>query len=95
MVGGKVVHGADGYQGMAPPLPPAAPDWSPVGYYGGYQRADANPATVHAHAMAAACACGQSCGVHGHAHGHIAAAPVREDELAGFWGVLGCSCWAV
>ena len=89
MVGGKVVHGADGYQGMAPPLPPAAPDWSPVGYYGGYQRADANPATVHAHAMAAACACGQSCGVHGHAHGHIAAAPVREDELAGFWGVSG------
>jgi predicted amidohydrolase YtcJ len=95
VVGGNVVHGADGYQGMAPPLPPAAPEWSPVGYYGGYQRADANPATVHAHAMAAACACGQTCGVHGHAHGRIAAAPVREEELAGFWGVLGCSCWAV
>ena len=43
VVGGKVVHGTGGYQGMAPPLPPAAPDWSPVGYYGGYQRADAEP----------------------------------------------------
>ena len=39
VVGGRVVHGAGDYQGMAPPLPPAAPDWSPVGYYGGYQRA--------------------------------------------------------
>ena len=93
VVGGKVVHGSGGYQGMAPPLPPAAPDWSPVGYYGGYQRADNSPA--NAHAMAAACSCGQACGVHGHAHGHIAAAPVRDEELAGFWGVLGCSCWAV
>jgi predicted amidohydrolase YtcJ len=93
VVGGKVVHGSGGYQGMAPPLPPAAPDWSPVGYYGGYQRADNSPA--NAHAMVAACSCGQACGVHDHAHGHIAAAPVRDEELAGFWGVLGCSCWAV
>ena len=93
MVGGKVVHGTGSYQGMAPPLPPAAPDWSPVGFYGGYQRADAGPA--NAHAMAAACGCGQACGVHGHAHGQTAAAPVRDEEAAGFWGALGCSCWAV
>ncbi len=93
VVGGKVVHGTGNYQGMAPPLPPAAPDWSPVGFYGGYQRADAGPA--NAHAMAAACGCGQACGVHGHAHGQTAAAPVRDEEAAGFWGALGCSCWAV
>jgi len=94
VVGGRVVHGADDYQGLAPPLPPVAPDWSPVGHYGGYQRAAAQPATTHAMA-AAACGCGQACGVHGHAHGHTAAAPVREEDLAGFWGALGCSCWAV
>jgi predicted amidohydrolase YtcJ len=93
MVGGKVVHGSGGYQGIAPPLPPAAPDWSPVGYYGGYQRAGANPATTHA--LAAACSCGHACAVHGHTHGQTAAVPVRDEELSGFWGALGCSCWAV
>ena len=39
--------------------------------------------------------CGHACTVHGHAHGAVAAAPVREEDLAGFWGALGCSCWAV
>jgi predicted amidohydrolase YtcJ len=93
MVGGRVVHGSGDFQGMAPPLPPVSPDWSPVGYYGGYQHAAAEPATLHA--LDAACDCGHACAVHGHAHGQTAAAPVREEELAGFWGALGCSCWAV
>jgi predicted amidohydrolase YtcJ len=30
MVGGRVVHGDGDYAGLAPPLPPASPDWSPV-----------------------------------------------------------------
>ena len=93
VVGGKVVHGTGAYQGMAPPLPPAAPDWSPVGYYGGYQHAGAELATTHA--LAAACSCGHACAIHGHAHGQTAAVLVREEELSGFWGALGCSCWAV
>jgi predicted amidohydrolase YtcJ len=93
LVGGRVVHGSGDYQGLAPPLPPASPDWSPVGHYGGYQHSAAAPVTPHA--MAAACGCGHACAVHGHAHGQTAAAPVREAELAGFWGALGCSCWAV
>jgi predicted amidohydrolase YtcJ len=29
VLGGKVVHGAGPFSGMAPPLPPAMPDWSP------------------------------------------------------------------
>ncbi len=39
IVGGKVVHGAAEFAGLAPPAPPVSPDWSPVRYYGGYQTA--------------------------------------------------------
>ena len=94
VVGGKVVHGSGDYRDLAPVLPPAAPDWSPVGFYGGYQRT-ADAGVAPAHAMAAGCGCGRACGVHGHAHGTTAAAPVRDEDVAGFWGALGCSCWAV
>ena len=30
VLGGKIVHAAGGFSGMAPPLPPAMPDWSPA-----------------------------------------------------------------
>jgi predicted amidohydrolase YtcJ len=91
IVGGKVVHGAGDYAGLAPPLPRAMPDWSPVNRFGGYQgglRAEAvAPRT------AVAC-CDSACGVHGHAHAWArpAAAPVADERS--FWGALGCSCWA-
>ncbi|AKU98715.1 Exoenzymes regulatory protein AepA precursor [Labilithrix luteola] len=35
VLGGKVVHGGGPFSGMAPPLPPAMPDWSPVRHSGG------------------------------------------------------------
>ncbi len=38
VLGGRVVHGAGTYSELAPPLPPAMPDWSPVRTFGGYQR---------------------------------------------------------
>jgi predicted amidohydrolase YtcJ len=34
IVGGHVVHGSAEFAGLAPPLPPAAPDWSPVPRFG-------------------------------------------------------------
>ncbi|WP_238940618.1 amidohydrolase, partial [Pseudoroseomonas ludipueritiae] len=37
VVGGRVVHGAGDFSRLAPPLPPAMPDWSPVRSFGGYQ----------------------------------------------------------
>jgi hypothetical protein len=90
VVGGRVVHGAGDFQGLAPPLPPAAPDWSPVGHYGGYQRAEtpasASPRACHD-------GCGSACGVHGHAHAW--ATEIPADDPRAFWGALGCSCWAV
>jgi hypothetical protein len=30
VLGGRVVHGSGGFRDLAPPLPPAMPDWSPV-----------------------------------------------------------------
>ena len=93
ILGGQPVHGDGDYQGLAPALPPAMPDWSPVGHFGGYQHAQL-PNDRHL-AMAAACGCGSACGVHGHDHARTAAAPVRDTDLKGFWGALGCSCWAV
>jgi predicted amidohydrolase YtcJ len=43
VVGGKVVYGAGDFERVAPPPLPVSPDWSPVGVYGGYQRARATP----------------------------------------------------
>jgi predicted amidohydrolase YtcJ len=37
MLGGKPVHASGDFSNLAPPLPSAMPDWSPVNYYRGYQ----------------------------------------------------------
>jgi len=92
VVGGKIVHGADEFAGLAPPLPPPSPDWSPVRSYGGYQhRADAEAqSSRHARALAD----GTACAVHGHSRGVALASPVAAADPGGFWGALGCSCFA-
>lgn len=38
VVGGRVVHGAGPYDGLAPALPALEPEWSPVNRFGGYAR---------------------------------------------------------
>ncbi|XZE33929.1 amidohydrolase family protein [Pirellulaceae bacterium SH501] len=48
MVGGKVVYGSETYASLAPVLPPASPDWSPVAHYGGYDNSKTAP-PVHTH----------------------------------------------
>lgn len=94
LVGGRVVHGEADYRELAPPLPPAMPDWSPVNRFGGYRHAStATPPTGMQ--AAAACCCGQACGVHGHDHAATGSAPVAAGDLKAFWGALGCSCWAI
>jgi hypothetical protein len=93
VVGGNVVYGDDEFSSLAPPLPPAMPDWSPVNHYGGYYKPASMAQAQHAFAQAA-CGCGTNCGVHGHAHGRAHNAAVSDDQQQGFWGALGCSCWA-
>jgi predicted amidohydrolase YtcJ len=83
IVGGRIVHGDEEFKDLAPPLPPVMPEWSPVRTYGGYHR-DAAPKPTTA----------TQCAVHAHSHRHVARAPVRAEDAAGFWGALGCSCFA-
>jgi predicted amidohydrolase YtcJ len=90
-VGGRVVHGTGGYKDLAPPLPRAMPDWSPVNRFGGYQGPRIAETVTPRDAVSC---CDSACGVHGHAHAWARrAAPPVADERS-FWGVLGCSCWA-
>jgi predicted amidohydrolase YtcJ len=92
LLGGKAVHGTGDYAGMAPPLPPAMPDWSPVRSFGGYQKRAA--LDDRKYAFAASCGCASACSVHGHAHAAALAAATPARDEGAFWGALGCSCWA-
>jgi predicted amidohydrolase YtcJ len=38
ITGGKIVYAAAEYEGLATPLPPIEPAWSPVAHYGAYQQ---------------------------------------------------------
>ncbi|WP_416234697.1 amidohydrolase [Paucibacter sp. PLA-PC-4] len=98
VVAGQPVHGSGTYESLAPPLPPASPDWSPVRRYGGYQARKS--AAVGASELqkryhyAAMCACASACGLHGHDHLAVAsAARSSGPETGAFWGALGCSCY--
>lgn len=80
LLGGKPVHASGDFSNLAPPLPPAMPDWSPVSYYGGYRaRAGAKSTTL-------AAAGARRPVLHRCAQSHT-----RESAP---WGDLGCSCWA-
>ena len=94
LLGGKPVHGAGDFRDLAPELPPAMPDWSPVRTFGGYQqRAEASKAAKYQ--FATLCGCANSCNVHGHAHAGAWGASVPVSDERSFWGALGCACWAV
>jgi predicted amidohydrolase YtcJ len=97
VVGGRIVHAAEELAELAPPLPPAMPDWSPVRTFGGYARR-ARPGGASSNAAATATAAAGSaapaCGVHPRAEcraWHLGA-PAADERS--FWGALGCSCWA-
>jgi len=99
VVGGRVVYGAGDFAAFddaAPP--PAMPDWSPVRRYGGYgawgEREGAPMQSVMRRA-AAACGCASNCNVHGHQHATAWTSKLPVSDLKGFWGALGCACWAV
>ena len=91
VVDGRIVYADGAFKSLDPPMPPAAPDWSPVNHGSRFYKAD----NASMHRLAAqSCACASTCQIHGHAHALAADAPVQDDDRAGFWGALGCSCWA-
>ncbi len=92
LLGGRPVHGTGDFAGLAPELPPAMPDWSPVRRFGGYQER-ARP--EKGLAFASLCGCAKACNVHGHGHAGAWGAGVPVSDAGAFWGALGCGCWAV
>ncbi|MBB4008493.1 amidohydrolase [Allorhizobium taibaishanense] len=99
MVGGKIVFGAGDFAKCdESDVPPAMPDWSPVRTFGGYA-AWGDPEGAGRHSLRrtaiASCGCAQDCGVHGHDHAGAWTSKLPIADLKGFFGALGCSCWAV
>ncbi|WP_434629565.1 amidohydrolase [Chromobacterium sp. CV08] len=99
MVGGRVVYAAGGFAELDDnPLPPAMPDWSPARTFKGYA-AWGDPDGAGRHSLqrqaAAACGCASACGLHGHQHARAWGAALPVSDAKGFFGALGCSCWAV
>jgi predicted amidohydrolase YtcJ len=82
MVGGRIVHSDQEFKDLAPPLPPALPEWSPIRSYGGYHLAGGTAAHT------------AKCAVHRGHHRHSARAPVATQDEGRFWGALGCGCFA-
>lgn len=84
IVGGRIVYADGDYRPLDPGVPPAMPDWSPVNFGSRYWKADAARAAMRTLPMQ------RACGVHAQAH----APPANLADANGFWGALGCSCWA-
>jgi predicted amidohydrolase YtcJ len=80
LLGGRPVHAAAEFTDLAPPLPPAMPDWSPVRSFGGCRNHPASVCAAARHAI-------------GDGRATSTAAMCARSEAA-LWGALGCSCWA-
>jgi len=88
VVGGQIVHGAAEFTALGPPPLPVLPEWSPVQKVPGHYR----KAAPVAHALAHQCR--GACGVHAHDHDRARRASMPVSDYGGFWGALGCSCFA-
>jgi predicted amidohydrolase YtcJ len=82
LLGGKPVHASGDFSNLAPPLPPAMPDWSPLNYYGGYQSPTESVAAAVAVSSVQRADDRRCYGAHPH---------TPQSEM---WGDFGCTCWA-
>jgi len=89
VVGGRIVYGAAEFSDLGLPPIPVLPEWSPVASVPGHwRRAAAQPTTALPHQ------CSGPCGVHAHSHDHARQSTIPVSSYSGFWGALGCSCFA-
>ncbi len=88
VVDGKVVYGAAEFSNLGPGQVPVLPEWSPVAKVPGHWRAGAPSLAAVAHQ------CVGPCGVHAHSHERARHSSVPVNDYQGFWGALGCSCFA-
>jgi len=91
VVGGKIVYGAAEFTSLGPPPIPVLPDWSPVQKVAGHWRRSA-PGAQPLAAMPHQCR--GPCGVHAHSHDQARRSNMPVSSHGGFWGALGCSCFA-
>jgi hypothetical protein len=91
VVGGTVVYGAAEFTSLGPPPIPVLPEWSPVSKVPGHWR-KAPPQAVQQIALPHQCS--GPCGVHAHSHDRARKSSVPVSNFGGFWGALGCSCFA-
>ncbi|MEJ0003049.1 MAG: amidohydrolase [Pararobbsia sp.] len=90
VVNGNVVYADEEFSPLSPPPLPVSPSWSPVAAFGGYSRY--RPAAPPVQACVDGCV--NLCGVHGHGHMWAWRSNVPAGDANGFWGALGCSCFA-
>lgn len=102
VVGGRIVYGEGQFLSLDDnPVPPAMPDWSPTRLFKGYgawgepEGAGKNSLQPLRYQAIASCGCASACGLHGHDHATAWGSKVPASDLKGFFGALGCSCWAV
>lgn len=102
VVGGRVVYGEGEFAALDDgAVPPAMPDWSPTRLFNGYgawgdpDGAGRNSLHPARYRLMAACGCARACDVHGHDHARAWASNAPTSDQQGFFGVLGCACWAV
>ncbi|WP_050478518.1 amidohydrolase [Herbaspirillum rhizosphaerae] len=94
VVGGKIVYGAAEFDPLAPPPIPVLPDWSPVKTVPGHYRPVAKSAAAPQKQSAMPHQCAGACNVHAHSHDVARRSSVPASNFSGFWGALGCSCFA-
>lgn len=92
VVGGNIVYGAGEFTAHGPPPLPVLPEWSPVKHVPGHYRQPVKRQETRRQALPHQCA--GACNVHGHAHDFARKGKVPVSDHAGFWGALGCSCFA-
>jgi predicted amidohydrolase YtcJ len=95
VVNGRIVYADGAFDSLAPPALPVSPSWSPVAEFGGYARyRPVSAKQVRASEISCNDACVKLCGVHQHAHAFAWRSSVPTGDANGFWGALGCSCFA-
>lgn len=92
VVDGKVVYAAEPFASFGPPALPVAPDWSPVGVYGGYG-GRTNLLQRQANVRATGHVGYQSCGS-GHWIEEMLSQVQRPRLGMELWGPEGCGCFA-
>lgn len=94
IVGGRIVYAAGPFASLDTPPPPAMPDWSPMRRFAASVASVPRGETIHRQRLDAACGCASVCRVHGHDHAGAWTGNAPAGDLKGFWGALGCSCFA-